>query len=783
MRAERNGVGGSADPRRPIASSQSFQYTENMRSHCLEAAGRIVRTIVPAVFLPWYLWALAYHPLPLLWIVAGGISLLLVAISWLWPRSALLWLPAALMLFNVLWHWLPPPSVKVAYIGPAALCCAVALRSAARPRQEQGWVSYLWWLAFLALGGAALCGVGTQLVAGERAAWLELLTALRRVPLLGDNDRFVSLRYAWVWALAVATFAAVARLIRAPADIRRLAWSAQMFSVVVALFGIYSYATRRFMVSHYIYERRINATFSSPAVLADVLTLTFIAGVLLMQSQPRWRARACLIAIALLQLTALALSGCRINVLVLVLAGTAWWLWQLVRAMRTRHWRAVALSVGIMLAIIGGGLGAVAAARARPLKIPMVLRLSEVIKRAHLHNPRALASFMLAGRLDHWTAARQAWLAHPLWGIGSGLFEQRYTMFHPRYDLFAFARVHNVLLRVFTEGGVVAGIALLIALGGSIWRCVRIWIVDVAAPNLWQQYTRGICIVLLCALATSLTSDVWYENVESVLILALVCACLAAAIRHAEAAIAPSLPLEEETEVSATPLVNGHLNAVVMLASWGHAHSSRFWKTAGVLVLCVILIVGLRQAQQFAAGAFRQGALSYGLDRPQPYAKEGSLWRSTRRRAALTTAVNVPILSLSFRALNHRAARTGQRLVIYANDFKVGALALNSMEEHHVWCDISALTGRTVVLRWRADRDFQPWREGWFIDARPAAALAMPPQWHNAHPSNIFWTTRGVWFLSLSAEREWYYQQGISNANFRVSATSQKHAGNGGGAE
>ncbi|MCX7005619.1 MAG: O-antigen ligase family protein, partial [bacterium] len=436
---------------------------------------RVVRIAVLAAFLPWYVWALMAYPVPLVWLCATTSALLLTSVASRWPRSVVFWLPATVLLFNTVHQWLPQPVIKLACLGPAAVCGATALRMLRRdPPHAQPWLSFACRLFFICLGVAGVCGVLAHVVLTQPAALDELWQMLRIAPLLDDRNRYVPLRYLWVWALALATFGCLAARLRLR-DIRRLAWSAQCCSVLMALFGIYSYVTRRCMVGQYQLERRINATCSSPAVLADTMTLLVLVNLLLLRTCRTRRARLALALILPLQLVTIVLSGCRINLVLLAGAGGLWllaWLWRMARR-RLHH--TLALVCVMLLACCAMVLAvrrlAPASVTSAVIHLPGIARVQDSMRRSVWQDWHTALRSIFAGRQDHWSTAWNIARSQPLWGIGCGLFEQRYSAFRSTDDLFQFARVHNVYLRIVVEAGCMTALAgmLAVALTGVAW--------------------------------------------------------------------------------------------------------------------------------------------------------------------------------------------------------------------------------------------------------------------------------------------------------------------------
>jgi len=752
---------GASLPTNAIAALHRLRYTYAMTG--IDAGHRLRRLVhmaVLAAFLPWYVWALLAYPAPLVWLCATTCALVLTTTAIVWPRSIVLWLPASVLLFNTVYQWLPQPVVKLAYLGPAAVCCATALRMLRRgERHEQPWLSFAWRLFFICLAVAGVGGVLSHVVLTQPAALDELWQMLRDAPLLDDRNRYVPLRYLWVWALALAMCGCLVARLRRVRDIRMLAWSAQWCSVLMALFGLYSYVTRRYMVGHYRLERRINATCSSPAVLADTMTMLVLVNLLLLRTCRARGARLALVLMLALQLITIVLSGCRINLALLASAGILWLLWWVRRMARRRVRHTVALVCAMVLALFGmvvaARLLAPASVKTMVVHLPGIARVEEVVRRSAQQDWHTTLRSIFAGRQDHWATAWDVARSQPLWGIGCGLFEQRYSAFRSNTDLFQFARVHNIYLRVLVEAGimtVLAGILAMLMTGLTWWRAVR-GQGPPAAP-VAAGYMTGLLVVLAAAAMTGLLSDLWYENPESIMVLSILCACMVASHRlvvtaqeHTRRAVVPATAEGPGESI-------GTLQALMLRLSWGYVAHVSWWKAGAVIAISVAAVFGLYTAQQAARQHLASGRTQFGIDSGASYAGPGTAWHAVRRNAVQTVQVAQPIVCLQWRALNERAARTEQHFTIWINHTRVAHTRLNSLQPHTLYCDVTALQGTMAEITYRAQRNFRPWREGWFVDARASAALVRAPQWLAAYPTNC--PTGARWMPpAASATRPW----------------------------
>ncbi|MCX7004534.1 MAG: hypothetical protein NTV22_14855, partial [bacterium] len=155
-----------------------------------------------------------------------------------------------------------------------------------------------------------------------------------------------------------------------------------------------------------------------------------------------------------------------------------------------------------------------------------------------------------------------------------------------------------------------------------------------------------------------------------------------------------------------------------------------------VCVIGVAAIFGLRAAQQTARLQFLNGQSHFGIDTGASYAGPDTSWRAVRRNAVQAVAVTQPVLRLQWRALNERATACAQDFSVWINDTRVAHTRLNSLQVHTLDCNVAALQGTVALISYRAQRTFQPWHEGWFVDARASAALVREPQWLAGAPSN-----------------------------------------------
>ncbi len=734
------------------------------------AAGRLRAAVagrgywVSGVFLPWYLWSIVFYPVLTLWWLAFSISIMLVGAAVLWPRSVLFWLPPCLLLFNTVYWWLPWPSIKLSYIAPAAVCLAAVIRPGWKRVEppDRRLVSFDFVIVFLCLLVAALLGLASRFAWTEPAAWYELKLQLRQIPLLHERERYIPLRLVWVWCLSLPTYWVIARTIRGIKDVHTVFWSLQWATLPVAIFGIYSYMTRAYMVSHYVFEQRINATLSSPAVLADMFTVIFILGIYLWRKSASRRARCCLTGLLGVQLVAIMLSGCRTNVLLLGVFGFVWLCVQFLKGLKRR--RSLVTTGAVVVSIVGIAIGLLFLpdrVHKRISRIPVIERLVNWEK--GITRGRKLKDTFLAGRANHWVCAANMIRETPLWGIGCGFFEQRYVKYRKRSDYFQYARTHSLLLRVCTEGGFVTLAAFVVFLAATCWRLLYSFRKRARRKEPeWSGCLRALAVVFAAIFLSSLVSDIFFENTESVMFLALTAGCAACAYqRIGRLAGQHFLPLRRRLLLPAEEYVYVWMGNI----GWGYLGRIRPRSVGKVIVLLVLAFLvwnGVTRAGALRRLEFKRGALQHGFFARVPGSTEPE-WRSMGKRAMTGIVVRDPVFSISYRALNDRMALHDQKVRLYIDGTHAATLRLNKTEEQTLYCDVTDLYGKKIAIDLQADRVFVPRVEHWFADSHAYGAVITLPKWLRGKPADLFAKTKGDWCIRWSANPEFYLEQGYTN--------------------
>lgn len=187
------------------------------------------------------------------------------------------------------------------------------------------------------------------------------------------------------------------------------------------------------------YLPRISGMYEHPAILA---ASAVVVATMVIQLHSRGELGKTVLIISLLgAIAALILTQVR-NILPPVIALLGWWAWSVRGASRRRRHSAyvtLLLSAGITFYVLWQ-------------------RYTEMISAAH---EGWLTSISL-GRTYLWTGALEAWLSHPWFGLGAGIFQfmvPEYTgdRFH-RGELHA----HNILLAILSETGLCGLIAFAI---------------------------------------------------------------------------------------------------------------------------------------------------------------------------------------------------------------------------------------------------------------------------------------------------------------------------------
>ena len=677
-----------------------------------------------SLFLPWYVWSITFYPEPLLWWLATAASLLLLTTTILHPRSALYWIAPCFLLFNTLYFWLPWPGIKMSYIAPAAVCFGVLVNSliTGKENNHEQFISFDFKIFLACLISAGFIGILSFFDWSESVSWYELTQQLRRIPILSEKEKYVTLRYIWVWLLAVSVYSILRRLIRNLKDIHTIFWSLQFTSIIITAFGLFSYITRQYMVSHYIYERRINATLSSPAVLADTFMAIFVIGIYLLKVSKSLTAQVFLVIALIAQLTAIFLSGCRTNFILIAVYLLILGIIYIRKFIKKNKWYISTGVIVFFVIITFGGLHITGRiTKTKISRLPVIKRIIEWNK--EYKYKKTLKKTLLKGRAGHWTAAESMIKHNPMWGVGSGLFEQKYKSYHDAKDFFWYARAHCVPLRICAEGGFVTFIAFLafLILGvvrlsyGFTRRAMR------KEPE-WSKLTRAMAIIFLMIFISSFFTDIFYENSESVMLLSILSVCGACGHKRTGRLLRQHFIFFKHKVNN----IENELNMFFVGIGWEYLGFIRIKSILKVIIIFLLLFViflGVSNASIKRQKLFSNGKLAYGF--LNKYKKQ---WYIIGRYAMTGFIANDSVFTFSYKSFNIKVAQLGQYLELYINNVLIETLPLDSVYEQIIYCDISRFSGNKVKIDFKVNRIFIPLKEKWFIDPHKYGALITKPK-------------------------------------------------------
>ena len=688
-------------------------------SHTLFSVLKGKGIMFAGIFLPWYLWMIAFYPIPILWWLAFGAGFLLTALTLLKPRTLFYWLAPTIVLFNTLYFWLPWPGVKISVVACASICLGLLFVNI--KRDDADYISFDFKIFFVCLLAAALIAIFRFFDWKAGGAWHELFEQLRIIPILSEKEKYVSLRYVWIWLLAVSLFVMLRRIIKSIKDIRTIFWSLQFVSLIISAFGLYSYLTRRFMVSHYVFERRINATFSSPAVLADTFTAIFVIGIYLFQISKKKRTKAFLLCALIIQFGIIFLSGCRTNFalisIYLLILGSVY----VIKFIKKTRWYVSVGAMAMLIILAVAGLHITNKVTKTGIKkLPVINRIIEWQK--EYKHKKKLKKIILKGRFGHWITAGNIIKEYPMWGIGSGLFEQKYKKYHGAKDLFWYARTHCVPLRICAEGGFVSLIVFLIFITLALIRMSYGFSrrAREKEPE-WAKLTGAMFIVFIMFFVSSFFTDIFYENTESIMILSLFAACGATAYNKLSRLFRQHF-LTIQRKIN---YIEDELNYFFVGIGWeylGFIKIKTIFKTIIILIVLILIIIGVSDSKKRRNNLFATGNLSYGF--LNNYKKS---WYVIGERATVSFIVNHPVFSFKYKSFNTKTILARQNLNVYLNGILTGKIPLNSVSEKTVYCDVSKYIGNKVTIDFMVSPVFIPLKEGWFIDNRKYGALITKP--------------------------------------------------------
>ncbi|MCK5852227.1 O-antigen ligase family protein [bacterium] len=677
-----------------------------------------------SLFLPWYVWSITFYPEPLLWWLATGASMLLLTMTILHPRSVLYWIAPCFLLFNTLYFWLPWPGIKMSYIAPAAVCFGVLVNFVIKGKKNnhEQFISFEFKIFLACLISAGFIGILSFFDWNESASWYELAQQLRRIPILSEKEKYVTLRYLWVWLLAVSAYGILRRLVRNLKDIHKIFWSLQFTSIIITAFGLFSYITRQYMVAHYVFERRINATLSSPAVLADIFMAIFVIGIYLLKVSKSLTARVFLVVTLTAQLTVIFLSGCRTNFILITVYLLILGILYGRKFIKKTKWYIKVSAIIFFVIIVFVGLNiAGPKAQTKISKLPVIKRIIEWKK--EYKYKKTLKKTLLKGRFNHWIAAENMINQNPMWGVGCGLFEQKYKSYHDAKDFFWYARAHCVPLRICAEGGFVTFIAFsAFLILGVIRLSYGFTRRAMSKEPEWSKLTRTMAVVFLMIFISSFFTDIFYENSESIMFLSILAVCGACGYKHTGRLLRQHFIFFKRKINN----IENELNMFFIGIGWeylGFISIKSILKVIIISSLLFIIFLGVSNASIKRQKLFSNGKLDYGF--LNKYKKH---WYIIGRHAMTGFVATDSVFSFSYKAFNIKMAQLDQYLELYINDVLIKKLPLDSVSEQIIYCDISEFSGSKVKINFKVNHIFIPIKEKWFIDPRKYGALITKPE-------------------------------------------------------
>jgi hypothetical protein len=329
----------------------------------------------------------------------------------------------------------------------------------------------------------------------------------------------------------------------------------------------------------------------------------------------------------------------------------------------------------------------------------------------------------LKGRFNHWLAAGNMIKENPVWGVGCGLFEQKYKTYHDKTDLFWYARTHCVPLRICAEGGFVTFTAFLIFLLLVIIRLSYGFTrrARKKEPE-WSRLTRTMAIIFLMIFISSFFTDIFYENSESVIFLSILSACGALGNKHTTRFLRQHFLFLKRKIMN----IEYDLNMFFVGIGWeylGFIKIKFIIKFSILFVLITIIYLGISNASITRRKLFSEGKLSYGF--LNHYKKQ---WYIIGSHAMTGFIADCPAFSFSYKSFNVKMAQLDQSLDFYINNALIGSLPLDSISAQIIYCDISDFSGDKVKIDFKVNNTFVPLKEKWFIDSHEYGAVITKPK-------------------------------------------------------
>ena len=333
--------------------------------------------------------------------------------------------------------------------------------------------------------------------------------------LFGDHERMGGV---WFWVHLVAYYVALRVALR-PEDWWRFFRISVSIAVTVAVYGLLQQWFTLFRIA--VGGVSGGATIGNSGLLAAYLLANVsFAAMLAVRARP-W-SRVGYVAVAMLLVAAMVLSGNRSSTLALFLGGGTALLFFGITSRRFRGRRA----------LLAGALFASAAA------LPFATRLSwarPVV--SHIPALSRLSSGADSSRVIQWRAAVAGIRDRPLLGVGPENYQVVWSRYyHPEMVRFLsdsrWDRAHNAYLDAFATAGVIGFLsllALLLALGWSSKRAARA--MGATDPRTPEGRSGGVeCIALGFFVAYSFYLFFWFFDLNSTMLLVALAAFVASRV-------------------------------------------------------------------------------------------------------------------------------------------------------------------------------------------------------------------------------------------------------------
>jgi len=309
-----------------------------------------------------------------------------------------------------------------------------------------------------------------------------------------------------------------------------------------------------------------------------------------------------------------------------------------------------------------------------------------------------------------------------MWGIGGGQFEQKYKTYHGKGDLFWYARAHCIPLRICAEGGFVTLTAFFILLVlviirlsyGFTRRARR------KEPE-WSRLTRTMAVIFFMIILSSLFTDIFYENSESIMFLSVLSVCGACGHKHTGRLLRQHFLFLKRRGNYYESVLNMFFDRI----GWeylGFIKIKSIIKLLVIIVLAYIIYLGVSNANSKRNELFSNGKNYYGF--LNHYKKR---WYIIDSHATAGFIAKSPAFSFSYKAFNAKMSQLDQYLELYINGVLNGRITLDSIYEKIIYCDISSFSGNKVKIDFKVNRTFIPLEEKWFIDSHEHGAVITKP--------------------------------------------------------